>query len=168
MFFFSEVWGLSLNLTLEKNVRTAFQRHLGMPTSSNLGILRSHLNSVDAQSWWEFSWSKVLSAPWPQPNCTLWAACIFSWRFCLGVQLQFYFHCHLKSVILWESFKKYLLSSPAIILTGEWPLFPSGWKRERKRQEEIDDFGVFQALGLWGGTPQNEKGRFFRLRNDIG
>lgn len=126
MFFFSVVWGLSLNLTLKKNIRTAFQRLLCMPTSSNLGTLRSHLHSVDAQSWWEFSWSKVLSAPWPQPNCTLWAACIFSWRFCLGVQLQFYFHCHLKSVILWESFKKYLLSSPAIILTGEWPLFPSG------------------------------------------
>lgn len=102
-----------LNLTLEKNIRTAFQRHVCMPTSSNLGTFRSHLNSVNTQSWWEFSWSKVLSAPWPQPNCTLWAACIFSWRFCLWVQLQFCFHCHLKSVILWESFKKIssLLSS---------------------------------------------------------
>ena len=40
--------------------------------------------------------------------------------------------------------------------------------KKRKREEEIDDFGVFQALGLWGGIPQNEKGRFFRLCNVIG
>lgn len=89
---------------LWENVRTAFQRHLGMRTSSNLGTSRSHLNSVDTQRWWEFCWSKVLFAPWPQPNHALWEACLFSWRFSFGVQLQFYFHCHLKCVILWESF----------------------------------------------------------------
>ena len=64
------------------------------------------------------------------------------WRFCLWVQLQFCFHCHLKSVILWESFKKIssLLSSN---YSDRRVTFIPFWLKKREKERRRNRW-------LWG------------------
>lgn len=125
--FLFSVWGLSLNLTFRKMSEQPF-RDTQVRAPPVIWGLRQHEATWILQTFRvdENSVEAKCFRPLGRSQITRFEQLVFLVEgFTLGFSCNFTFHCHLQSVILWESLKKNLLSSPAIILTGEWPLFSS-------------------------------------------